>query len=187
MPKLPAKVAKKVDKADAASVPEGGGFKPLPRGKYVGTLQSLEEAEGFFGEPVWKAVFGDIFSSSGESAGRKKLFYDLKLPQEAKDMPEDFKVPERYKGKSREEAWEAINDFHHAKLKGFFNALGYTADTDTDEMVDDEARGFLTVGVRTIKSGPNKGNQVNQVYGVEEVPDEITDMVADLGADDDAF
>lgn len=155
MPKLAAKDRKKVEKAEAVS----GEFKPMPPGKYVGTLQAVEAKSSAAGNPMWVAEFGDIVDLE-EEAQPGRLWYNLNLP--TTDTPPEDYVP---KGKkSKEESWATYQQLCSGRIKSFFEAFGYTVDTDTDEMIGEQV--VLQVGVRTIQNGNRKGEQTNSVNGV---------------------
>ncbi len=155
MPKLAAKVAKKVAKAEASS----GEFQPLPPGKYLATLTEVEAKKSNAGAPMWVAEFEDITNSDDEvQPGRQ--WYNLMLPQDK--MPEDYK-PKRSK-KSPEEAWESYQELCHGRLKAFFEAFGYSTDSDTDEFIGEQC--VLQIGIRTIQNGARAGEKTNSVNAV---------------------
>src|SRR5690242_19587452 len=148
MPKLSAKARKKVDKAEAVS----GGFEPLDPGKYVATLLSCEAKNSSAGNPMWAVQFHELFSLDGEpQPGRQ--FLNLMMPQEK--MPEGYTPGPRSKAKTPEEAWENYQGMVNGRIKAFFEAFGYTVDSDTDEMIGD--RCVLQLGVETVTQGPKKG------------------------------
>lgn len=155
MPKLAAKVRKKVEKASAVS----GEFENLKPGKYVASLSAVEAKAANSGAPMWVAEFEEIHNLDGErQPGRQ--WYNLMLPQD--NMPEDYK-PKSGK-KSPQDAWESYQDLCNGRLKAFFEAFGYTPDSDTDEMIGE--RCVLQIGIRTIQNGPRAGEQTNSVNGV---------------------
>lgn len=174
MPKLAAKVRKQVEKAEAVS----GGFEPLTPGKYVAELSDVEARTSNAGAPMWVAEFTEIHDLDGErQPGRQ--WYNLMLPQDK--MPEDYQ-PKSGK-KSPEEAWEAYQNLSKGRLKAFFEAFGYTVDSDTDEMIGE--RCVIQVGVRTIQSGARAGEQTNQVNGV--FPLDSVDYEGGEDEDEDDF
>lgn len=155
MPKLAAKTRKKVEKAEATS----SEFKPLSPGKYVAELSEVEAKNSNNGHPMWVAEFTEIHSLDGErQPGRQ--WYNLMLPQDK--MPEDYQP--RNSKKKPEEAWEQYQELCNGRLKAFFEAFGYSVDSDTDEMIGD--RVVLQIGIRTIQNGVRAGEQTNQVNGV---------------------
>lgn len=175
MPKLAAKQRKKVEKAEAVS----GEFEPLKPGKYIATLADVVAKTANSGAPMWVAEFEEIHSLDGErQPGRQ--WYNLMLPQDK--MPEDYQ-PKRSK-KSPEEAWEDYQNLCNGRLKSFFEAFGYTVDSDTDEMISE--RCVLQIGVRTIQNGARAGEQTNSVNGVAPL-DSVNYEGSEDGEDDDEF
>jgi hypothetical protein len=155
MPKLAAKVKKKVEKAKAVS----GEFEPMKPGKYIATLNEVEAKKSNAGNAMWAVTFSDIESLDGE-AQPGRLFTNLMMPID--EMPEDYK-PKSSK-KSPEEAWETYQDLVNGRIKSFFEAFGFTVDSDTDEMIGEKC--VVQVGVRTINSGVKKGQQGNEVNAI---------------------
>lgn len=156
MAKLAAKTRKRVAKADAVT---GGDFEPLTPGKYIATLSEVEAKNSQAGAPMWVAEFEDITDLDGDrQPGRQ--WYNLMLPQDV--MPEDYK-PKRSK-KSPQEAWDDYQRLCEGRLKAFFEAFGYTVDSDTDEMIGD--RVVLQIGVRTIANGARAGEKTNSVNAI---------------------
>lgn len=168
MPKLAAKIKKKVEKAQAVS----GEFEPLAPGKYVAVLNEVEAKSSAAGNPMWVAEFGDIRDMDGESQPGR-LWYNLNLP--TTDTPPD----DYAKG---EEKWKQYQRLCEGRIKAFFEAFGYEVDSDTDEMVGEEV--VLIVGVRTISNGPRAGERTNSVNGVKSAEGVET---SSNGDDDDDF
>lgn len=150
MPKLAAKDRKKVEVAEATS----GDFEPLRPGKYLATLDEVEAKTSSNGNPMWVAQFTDLHNSRGEKQPGRQ-WYNLNLPT-SPTPPEDYP-------KSKEK-WEQYQDLCAGRIKAFFEAFGFTVDSDTDEMVGEQV--ILTVGVRTIDKGQRAGEKTNQVNGV---------------------
>lgn len=173
MPKLAARDRKIVETA------EPSGFQPLPPGKYIATLSKVEAKTSSNGNPTWSAEFTDIHDLDGNrKPGR--LWLNLNLPVEK--MPDNY-TP-RNSAKSREESWEIFQNISASRLKEFFEAFGYTVDSDTDEMIGERA--VLIVGIGTIQRGPRTGQETNQVNGIASLD---TVQFSDAGADgtDDEF
>ena len=178
MPKLDKKTQKRVEKAEPIV---GGNFEPLPVGKYVGTLSKVEAQATNAGGSMWVAEFTDLHSLDGTTyPGRQ--WYNLNLPDYG-EMPADYR-PKRGT-KSPEEAWEIAQSLAEGRLKAFFEAFGYTVDSDTDEMIGE--RCLVHVGRRTIQQGPRKGEITNQVNGVEALPDDLDPEDFSSDEDDDQF
>lgn len=170
MPKLAAKVRKKVEKATAVS----GEFEPLKPGKYIATLNEVDARNSNAGNPMWVAEFGDIENLDGETQPGRQ-WYNLNLP--TTDTP-----PEGYtKGKDK---WEQYQRLCEGRLKAFFEAFGFTEDSDTDEMVGDQV--VIILGVRTITNGPRAGERTNSVNGVAPL-DSVNREGSSSEGDDDNF
>ena len=174
MPKLAAKTRKKVEKAEAVK----GGFDALPPGKYVAELSEVEATTSSAGNPMWKVQFNEVHNLDGERMPGRQ-FYNLMLPQDK--MPEDY-TPKNSK-KSPEEAWADYQRLCEGRLKQFFEAFGFTVDSDTDEMIGE--RCVLIIGVRTIQSGNRKGEKGNDVNGIE--PFDSVNFEGEDDDDDDNF
>lgn len=171
MPKLAKKTQSAVSKSEAAK--PSGGYDLIPRGKYVATLSAVTEEDTDFG-PRWVAEFSEITNPVTGDAQPGRQWYNMPLPQDPKKMPSDYE-PRARRGEKRTkaEAWAEMQEYRTSVLKAFFDAMGYTEDTDTDEMVDDEAKGLITIVQETAKSGNRKGERFNRVKGVEPVPDDM--------------
>jgi Protein of unknown function (DUF669) len=168
MAKLAAKDRKKVSKADAVT----GDFEPLSPGKYVATLKGVEAKMSAAGNPMWVAEFEDLHNLDGDrQPGRQ--WYNLNLP--TSDTPPDGYA----KGA---EKWEQYQALCAGRIKSFFEAFGYELDSDTDEMIGEQA--VLTIGIRTIQNGDRKGQKTNSVNAVSSV-DSVQGADAIGGADDD--
>lgn len=172
MPKLAKKMQKDVEKAKAVS----GGFEPFAAGKYVATLTKVEAKLSSAGNPVWNAEFEEIHNLDGEKMPGRQ-WYNLNLPT-TDTMPEDYaKGPEK---------WKQYQDLCKGRLKAFFEAFGYTPDSDTDEFINEKA--ILQVGIGTIQKGPRAGEPTNQVNGV--LPLDSVEGADDIGSeegDEDEF
>lgn len=155
MPKLSAKDRKKVKSADAVS----GEFQPLKPGKYVATLNAVEAKTSAAGNPMWVAEFTDIHNLSGEKQPGRQ-WYNLNLPT-TDEAPANYD-----KG---QEKWEQYQGLCAGRIKSFFEAFGYSEDSDTDEMIGERA--VLTIGVRTISNGDRAGQQTNTVNSVSSAED----------------
>lgn len=88
-----------------------------------------------------------------------------------------FKLTEP-KGENRK-AWvyTTLADGAEWKLKEVFTALGYSADSDTDEMIGESC--LLSLTTRTISTGDRKGEKSNQVAKCLPLDDETVDALAD--------
>ena len=175
MPKLPSKIAKKANKAEATT----GGFEPLPAGKYLARLRKVEASpsQNFPDHVVrWSAEFGDLHDLEGNNyPGRQWL--NLSVIQD-EEMPASYTKGEK--------SWGQYVNISHGSLKGFFEGMGFTTDSDTEEMVGEVA--LLRVSVRTIQKGPRQGEKTNQVDAVLPLPADYESILASEGtgaADED--
>lgn len=161
MPKLPVKDRRQVEKAESVS----GGFEPLPAGKYVGTLSAVEEKTSQAGNKYWNTEYSDLEDMDGDSKPGRQ-WYILMLPS---SMPEDYQIPPKSKFKTPEEAWDNYQNLVKGRIKAWFEAHGYTLDTDTEEMLGEQA--ILQLGIETIQKGPKTGQRTNRVNAVLPIGD----------------
>jgi hypothetical protein len=103
---------------------------------------------------MWVAEFQNIVTLDGEEKPGRQ-WYNLNLP--TTDTP-----PDGYEKGA--EKWEQYQGLCAGRIKAFFEAFGYTEDSDTDEMIGD--RVVLQIGIRTIQNGDRKGESTNTVNGV---------------------
>ena len=165
MPKLPAKIAKA---ATAETTEIGGAFEPLPAGRYAAKLSAVNASTNSQGNPMWTIEFDNITTLDGaKKPGRQ--FLRINLPTDA---------PGRDQEKSK---WETSVRMANARLKQFFESMGFTTDSDTDEMIG--SRVGLQLTVRTIQQGARTGEKTNEVHSLFEL-DESTVEALDAGADD---
>lgn len=157
MPKLAKKAQKKVKDAEIPA----NGFEPLPIGKYIATLAGVEDKIAqSSGAAMWGVEMEDIQDLEGnEQPGRQ--FTNLVLAGEDDEIPEDWEPRSLRKGQTREDAWANRNAFLNGKVKEFFEAFGYSVDSDTDEMVGE--RCVIKVSQQTITGGKRKGELGNQI------------------------
>jgi hypothetical protein len=154
MPKLNAKLASTVEKAEVST----GSFELIKPGRYPATLNGVEVKDGNHGMTQWSAEFGDIMDASGNRVpGRQWLNLNI---------PTDAPMPASYTNGA--DKWASYQSVSAARLKAFFEAFGYTVDSDTDEMIGERA--VIDIEVRTIQNGPRRGEQVNGVKAVYPLP-----------------
>lgn len=156
MPKLAAKDRKKVEKAEAT----GGDFQPIKPGKYVAELSEVKAVVSAAGNPYWQAEFHEIHDLDGEKVPGRQ-WYQMMLP--TTDTPPDGYKPGG-KEKDPAKAWAIYQGLCAGRIKSFFEAFGYTPDSDTDEMIGEQV--VLQIGIRTIQNGPRTGEQSNEVKNV---------------------
>lgn len=185
MPKLDKKTQKKVGKAEAA-VPRNTAFTPIKPGKYAARLTGVSEDETPWGDTQWTAEFSEIHSLKGEKQPGRQ-WYRLSMPQDPDEVPESW-TPRKRNGekRSKKEMWKDQQEYRESALKAFFDAAGYTPDSDTDEMVEDGAVMLITIRVETAQSGSKKGERVNRVTGVEPLPEGVDFDSLLAGSDDDS-
>lgn len=173
MPKLAAKDRKKVEKAEVDT-----GFKPIEPGKYVAELHEVEAKTSNAGNPMWVAEFHEIHDLDGNKVPGRQ-WYQMMLP--TTDTPPDGYKPGG-KEQNPEKAWGMYQDLCSARIKGFFEAFGYTPDSDTDEMIGE--RVVLQIGVRTIQNGPRAGEESNEVRNIFPLDSVDYEGAADEGDED---
>lgn len=180
MPKLDKKAQKR-----AAEAPEPTtGFEPLPAGKYVATLANVESRVAqSSGADMWGVEMEELYDLEGnEQTGRQ--FTNLVLVGDGK-MPDDYKGPARglKKGQTLEDAWKARCEFLDGKIAQFFNAFGYSMDSDTDEMIGE--RCIIELSVETINAGKRKGQLGNQIVAFYPLDSVDFEDASGKSADDD--
>jgi len=155
MPKLNAAAAKAVEQTEAV---HGGGFELLKPGKYLGQLTevSVRENPDKYGAAQWSAEFQNLHSIETREPVSGRQWLNL-------TMPLGKKAPANYENGA--EKWEKYQAMVKGRLAAFFEAFGYTPDSDTDEMLLEWA--VITVGVQTIQQGPKQGEKRNVVNDIE--------------------
>ncbi len=173
MPKLPSKVSKTVDSSEQVST----SFELLKPGKYVTNLfeVDVEEHPNYPDHvSVWVASFNNLYDVHGKKyPGRQWLRLNVVM---------NDKMPANYP--KTEDKWATFVRMANGQMKGFFENMGFTADSDTDEMIGSHA--LLDIGIRTIQRGARTGEKVNDVKGVAQIPDELADAIADGKFDGEA-
>lgn len=175
MPKLNPTIAKNVEAAEPMS-----GFELLRPGKYLGRLYDVEvKAHPNYPDhvAVWNASFNRLHSLDGVSTPGRQ-FYRMNVIM-------DDRMPANYT--RGEEKWGQFVRISNGQVKSFFENMGYSADSDTDEMIGEPA--LLDVAIRTIQSGSRQGEQVNDVRGIKPIPEGIdpADILGDTVISTDEF
>lgn len=172
MPKLDSRLSSKVDETEAT---HGGNFEPIAAGKYIARLEgvSVRDELNKFDAAQWSAEFSNLTALDDGSTAPGRQWLNLTLPTTNEKHPKY----EKDAGK-----WENYQNMLFGRLAAFFEAFGYTADSDTDEIVGEWA--VITVSIRTIQSGPRKGEKTNSVDDIEEVPEgvEIPEVDGNIAA-----
>lgn len=150
MPKLDATLLKVVETADTSA----GEFTLIEPGRYFATLQKVEVLDANYGGSRWSAEFGEITSVEGKRLPGRQ-WYNLNLPV-AGEMPATYG--------NGEDKWQKFQAVSASKMKQFFEAFGYTSDSDTDEMIGEKA--VIEIEIRTIQNGPRRGESVNGIKNV---------------------
>lgn len=150
MPKLDPKITGQVATAENTG---GGDYALIEPGRYFATLNNVEVREGKYG-PQWSAEFGEITTAAGErQPGRQWL--NLNVPVDGHMHP-------NYQ--NGEDKWMKFQAVNRSRMREFFESFGYTVDSDTDEMIGEQA--VIEIEIRTIQSGPRTGERVNSVKSV---------------------
>ena len=173
MPKLPKNVAKKASDAEMS----GGSYEPIPAGKYLARLTTVTSTpSNNYPDNVarWSAEFTDITDAEGNHyPGR--LWFNL-------NVVFDDSMPGNYeRGQSK---WDQFVSISNGQLRAFFENMGYTTDSDTDEMAGEVA--YLKVSIRTIQYGQRQGERTNQVDAILPMPDDLEDRASEMAAGSDA-
>ena len=158
MPKLNKQAYEAVNNAEEFS----GDFSPLEPGKYVGVLieVDVQEHPNHANVMVWNAIFAEIHDLEGnKKPGRQWHRLNVIL---------DRKMPATYQ--KDQETWDKFVGVSDAQVKGFFTSMGYTVDSDTDEMIGEAV--ILKLGIRTIQSGQRAGEKANNVQRLISIEDE---------------
>ncbi len=185
MPKLNKKQQKAVSNADAQH--GGGGFELIPAGKYLATLTAVTDGTDNFGNDRWEAEFSTITSTKDGKVYPGRQWMNLEVPQDPEAVPSDYKPRDPKKGSSAEQ-WAHLQTVRNGRIRAFFESFGYTVDTDTDEMVEEEAKALITIGQRTRQQGDRKGERFNLITGIDEVPEDLdVDDLVDTSGDADDF
>lgn len=145
MAKLPSSKAQAVNESEGG----GGDFEAIPPGKYVVRLREVRDTDRD-GNPL--------------KSGEKAKYPNEDMWNVGLTIQKDFhpKVGERV-------LWRryTLHESGAGMLKDFFAAFGYSADSDTDEIVeDDEALAVAIVSKRRIPTGSRKGEWDNDIKGL---------------------
>lgn len=136
MPKLSKAVAKEVQATKAWS--GEGGRSLLPEGRYAGRLAKVVEypAKSKTQFDTWRWEFRHLHDEEGTES------------------------------RGQQSSFTSLSPKARGNLTAHFNALGFTADSDTDEMVGEWAVLFIVQEIA--ERGKNEGKMVNRVAGVSE-------------------
>lgn len=157
MPKLDKKYAKAVAQAEVST----GDFPLLDPGYYYAQLNEVEVLDGNYA-PRWNASFFNLHKKDTLEPVTGRQWYNINVPPEGP-------APANYTNGDKK--WAAFQSMSKGQLHGFFDAFGYSTDSDTDEMIGEWV--VLKVGIDTIKSGDRKGEKTNRVKALQEVPEDF--------------
>lgn len=162
MAKLNKKMAKAIDATEAST---GGSFELLPNGKYLTQLLEVEvQTHPNFPDHVvvWNASFTNLrtFKDGKKYPGRQWLRLNVIVDE---TMPANYQKEEK--------KWQQFVSISNGSLKAFFENMGYSTDSDTDEMIDEPA--LLNIATRTMQSGARAGEKANEVKGVIALPEDF--------------
>ena len=173
MPKLPKKMAKAVANTEPST---GGDFPLMDPGWYYVQLQEVEALDGNYA-PRWNVVLHNIHKQEEDkSVGEKqsgKQWLNI-------NIPDDGPAPANYTNGDKK--WAAFQSMSKGQLAMFFEGFGYSADSDTDEMLGEWA--LAKIGIRTIQRGDRKGEKTNEVKQLVPVPDDFEAPDDDEGSDE---
>lgn len=162
MPKLSAAAAKAVESTEA--VHGTGEFEPHAPGKYLGRLSdvSVRDQTNKYGAPQWSAEFQNLVSLETQAPAAGRQWLELTVPT-------GTKVPANYE--NGPDKWEKYQNMVKGRFAAFFEAFGYTPDSDTDEMLNEWA--IITLTIETAQQGKNEGKKVNRCVDIEAVPEDF--------------
>jgi len=114
-----------------ANAPESGAFGPAPEGIYTVKLRQVEVRGD--DNPYWSTEWEIVADAAGDQTyAKRRLFENISLGEKS--------------------AW---------KMRQFFDAMGYTYDSDTDEMIGDVCQAVVVQ--REIEQGKRKGQIGNEI------------------------
>lgn len=157
MPKL----AKKMAAAAASAEISTGDFPLLDPGYYYAQLNEVEVLDGNYA-PRWNVSFFNLHKAETGESVTGRQWYNI-------NVPETGPAPANYTNGDKK--WAAFQSMSLGQLHGFFDAFGYSTDSDTDEMIGEWVK--LKVGIEVIKSGNRQGEKTNRVKSLSAVPDDF--------------
>lgn len=191
MPKLNTKVQRYVDKQEASF--GSSGFEVIPDPKVIGTLEEVREEEGKNGVTRWVLVFGSLVNLAGKEYSGK-LFHRLSIPggstppAEWRVWSKNEDITDTLSAAEVKERWLETIERWAGLVRGFFEVVGYTTDSDTDEMVG-EKFGLNLVIEGHYQDKTRKVNRVTGFFDLRTVVDgaDLADDAVAAGGDDDEF
>lgn len=171
MPKLNKAMAKAVSNAEISS----GDFPLLDPGYYYVQLEGVEVFDGNFA-PRWNATLTNLHKKDTLEKASGKQWFSMNVPPEGP-------APANYTNGDKK--WASFQSMSQGQLHGFFDAFGYSTDSDTDEMVGEWA--VAKVVIETMKGGPRQGEKTNRVKSLSAVPDDFDPSELSEDGDDGTF
>lgn len=157
MPKLAKKYAASVESAEIST----GDFPLIDPGYYYVQLAEVEVLDGNYA-PRWSATLSNIHhAETGEEVSGRQWFN--------MNVPEDGPAPANYPNGDKK--WASFQSMSKGQLHGFFEAFGYSTDSDTDEMIGEWAKAKIVI--ETIQNGNRKGEKTNRVKSLTPVPEDF--------------
>lgn len=125
----------------AENAETGGGSAPLEDGIYVLRLHSVDVTGSGPSGPYWTWEFRVVEGPDGPMNGRRRMWDRISLSEKA--------------------AW---------KLKEFYTAMGFTLDSDTDEMLGEHVQAYIIQA--PIQSGAKAGQVGNEISEYMEIDED---------------
>ena len=159
MPKLPKNAVKTVDDAEITNI----SYDPIEPGRYLARLLEVNVRENTdkYDQTMWSATFDNLHSLTNGEPVSGLQWFNLTVPSGSN------KVHPAYENSPQK--WATYQNLTAGRMKSFFEAMGYTVDSDTDEMIGEYA--ILTVAIRTIQKGARQGQLTNEVTGIASMED----------------
>lgn len=173
MPKLSKKIQKAVAQADPTAA--GGDFPLLDPGYYYVRLGGVEVQDGNFA-PRWSATMDKIVESESMEVKPGRQWFNMNVPDEGP-------APANYTNGDKK--WANFQSMSRNQLAQFFEAFGYSVDSDTDEMTGEWAKAKIVI--ETINSGARQGEKTNRIKSLAPVEDDFDAAEIDLGDEAETF
>lgn len=167
MPKLAKKYAAAVEQAEIST----GDFPLLDPGYYYVQLAEVEVMEGNYA-PRWSATLSNIHKKETLEEIPGRQWFNM-------NVPEDGPAPANYTGGDKK--WASFQSMSKGQLHGFFEAFGYSTDSDTDEMIGEWA--VAKIVIETINGGNRKGEKTNRVKSLVPVEEDFDPTQFDVESD----
>ena len=167
MPKLSKKLAKAAEAAEIST----GDFPLIDPGFYYVMLAEVQVMDGNYA-PRWSATLSNIHHAETLEEVPGRQWYNINVPAEGP-------APANYPNGDKK--WASFQSMSLGQLHGFFEAFGYSTDSDTDEMIGEWAKAKITI--ETINNGPKKGEKTNRVKSLVPVEEDFDPTQFDVESD----